>query len=60
MRIYKVRPIVLDYIGNNFILLDPAVPEVFYFKLNIGAFLNLIFIGNPDVDNIGDAILVIS
>ena len=44
--------------GVNFILLDPAVPEIFYFKHDIGDSIIIIFIGNPDVDNFGDAILV--
>ena len=44
--------------GVNFILLDQAVPEIFYFKHDIGDSIIIIFIGNPDVDNFGDAILV--
>ena len=35
-------------------LLNPAAPEIFYYKHDIGAFLIWIFIGSPDVDNIGD------
>ena len=50
----KVRPIVLLEIGVHSILLDPAVTEIFYFKRC--GLLILIFIGNPNVDNIGDAI----
>ena len=56
--IFKVRAIVLNYIGVGSILLDPAVPEIFYFKHDIAASLIIFFIGNPDVDNIGDATLV--
>ena len=32
-------------------LLDPAVPDIFYFKQEEGASNVIIFIGNPDVDS---------
>ena len=51
MMVSKFRPIVLGYIHVDFILLDPAVPEIFHFKHDVGSFLILIFVGNPDVDN---------
>ena len=31
-----------------------------YFKHNVWSFLIIIFLGNPDVDDIADAILVLS
>ena len=43
----------------SYIILDPAVPAIFYFKHNEGASL-INFIGNPNVDNIRDAISVLS
>ena len=49
--------IVLNKIGVDSTLLDPAVPEIFYFKHDEEASKILIFIGNPHVDNI---ILVLS
>ena len=52
----EVRAIGLHEIGANSIFLDPAVPEIFYFKHDVEASLIVIFIGNPDVDNIGDDI----
>ena len=60
MGLTKVRPILLNCLGVDFILLDPAVPEIFYFKHDVGTSLIIIFIGNPDVENIRDAILVLS
>ena len=42
------------------ILFDPAVQEICYFKHDIWAYLIIILIANPDVDNIGDAILILS
>ena len=54
----KLRQLYL--IGVDSILLHQAVSEIFYFKQNVGAFLLIIFIGNPDVSKIGDAILVLS
>ena len=44
----KVRAIVLDHIGVDCILLDPAIREIFYFKHHAGASLLKIFLGNPD------------
>ena len=32
-------------------LLDPAVPDIFYFKHDEGASNVIIFIGKPDVDS---------
>ena len=55
---FKVWAIVLYYFGIVSILLDPAVPEILYLKHHIRASLIIIVVGNPDVDNIGDAILV--
>ena len=55
MQVSKVKTIVLDLIGVDSILLDPAVPEI---KHDLGASLIIIFIVNPDVDNIEDHILV--
>ena len=43
--------------GVDFIVLDPAVPEIFYFKDDIRASLIIIFIGNPEIDNMRDAII---
>ena len=60
IKITKVRQIVLDSISVEFFLLNPAVPEIFYFKHDEGASLIIIFIGNPNVDNICDAFLVLS
>ena len=54
----KVRPIILNQIGIASVLLDWAIPEIFSFKHHIEA--SLIIIGTPNVDNIGDAILVLS
>ena len=59
MGIFKIRPIELDYIGVDSILFDPAVSEIFYFKHDVVASLIIIFIGNPDVDYIRDAVLVL-
>ena len=39
---------------------DPAVPRIFYFKYHVGACLIIISIGNPDVDNMDDVILILS
>ena len=60
MMVFKVRTIVLDWIGFEFIHLYPAVLEIFHFKHDAGSFPIIIFIGNPDVGNIGDVILVLS
>ena len=59
MGVSKVMATALDYIGIDFILLDPAVPEILYFKHDLGASLIIIFIGNPHVDNLGDATLAL-
>ena len=56
----EVMLIVLDEVGIDPILLDPAVLEIFYFKHDERASLIIIFIGNPDIDDIGNAILVLS
>ena len=43
----------------DFILLDPAVPEIFHFKDDVGASLIRIFIGNQEIDNKRDDTLVL-
>ena len=60
MGVYKVIQIVLNYIGVGSILPDPAILEIFYFKHDVGASIITILIGNLDVDDIGDAVLVLS
>ena len=45
--------------GVDFVILDPAVPEIFYFKHDVRTALIIVLIGNPDVDIISDAILVL-
>ena len=60
--VYKVKPIVLDSIGVDSVLLDLAVPEIFYLKHNEVS-SPTIFIGNPNVDSlsvVSDAIPVIN
>ena len=53
MRVSKVWAIIVFHcIGVDYILLDSAVLEILYFKRAVGAFLILIFISNPDVENI--------
>ena len=42
-------PLRIRFIGVDSTLLDPAVPEIFYFKHDVGASLIKILIGNPDV-----------
>ena len=37
-----------------FLNLDLTIPEIFYFKYDTRASMILMFIGNIDVDNIGD------
>ena len=49
---FTVKQIVLDYIGIDSILFDPAVSDIFYFKHDAGASSVIIFIGNPDVDSL--------
>ena len=60
MGLSKVRPIVLDQTGVESIYPDQAVSEIIYFKHDVGASLIIAFIRNPDFDNVGDAILVLS
>ena len=43
----NVRAIVLDWIGADSILLNPADSEIFYFKHDVGPFE--ILVGNFDV-----------
>ena len=58
MQVCKVRAIVQDFIGIDFVLLNPAFPKTFYFKHNPGAYLIMIFVGNSDCHNIDDTSLV--
>ena len=55
MGVFKVRRIVLDSIGVDSILFYPVVPEIFYFKHDVGA-SNVInfnnFFGNSNVDSL--------
>ena len=51
MEVPKVWPIALDYIGADSVLLDPAVPEIFY-KHDGGTPNVLIFIDSPYVDSL--------
>ena len=44
MRVLKVKQIVSDWIGVDFIVFDPAVPEVFYFKHEPGISFMLYFL----------------
>ena len=60
MAVSKVTAIVLNKIGVDSILLDPAVSEIFYFKHDAEASKILMFIGNLHVDNISNIILVLS
>ena len=46
--------------STSLFLTQPIQRMIFYFKYNVGASLIIIFVGNPDVDNFGDAILVTS
>ena len=39
-------------------LFDPVASEIFYFKHDVRSSLTIIFIGNPNFDNIGSKILV--
>ena len=36
MGVYKIRRIVIDSIGVDSILFELAVPEIFYFKRDVG------------------------
>ena len=47
MEVSKVREIVLDWIGVDSILSDPAASEIYYFKHDLGAPLTLILIWQP-------------
>ena len=60
MGLFEVRAIALGYIGVDSIVFDKASPDIFYFKHDVGAFLIVIFDGNPNVGNISDAISVAS
>ena len=60
MGVSEIMAIVLVYISVDSILLDPAVPGLFYCKRDVAACDVIIFIRNPDLDNISDAILVLS
>ena len=57
MGVSKVKAIALGWFGVDSVL-DLAIPEIFYFKHDVGASL-IIFIDNCDVDNIDKAILVL-
>ena len=46
MVVTKIRPIECDLIGIDSILLDPAVPEISYFKHDVVASNVIIFTGN--------------
>ena len=59
MGVAKVRAIILDLIGVDSILLDPAIPEVLYFKHDSFVSQIIIFIGSSGVDNIANTILVL-
>ena len=52
IRVSKVRRIAKDLTSVDYILFDPAILEIFYFKHNVGD-SNVInfFIGNSVVDN---------
>ena len=52
MGAFKVKRIVLDWIGVDFILSDQAVPEIFHFKHDVDASIVIIFIGNFDVNSL--------
>ena len=39
----RVREILLDYVGVDSLFLGPAVPEIFYFKHDVGASPIIIF-----------------
>ena len=49
MGLSKILAIVLDWIGTDFIHLDPAVSELFCFKHDAKTSVIIIFISNPDV-----------
>ena len=54
----KVRVIVLDWKGVDWIILDPPIPEIFYSSNHVGTSVIMLIIGNPDVDNYAIAILI--
>ena len=57
----KVGPIILDENGVDFTdPFDTAVPTTFHFKHDIVVSLTIVFVGNPDVENISDAISILS
>ena len=58
MAVYKVGAILLDYVDS--ILFGPVIPEICYFKHDVGISLIIIFVGSPAVYNIGEAILLLS
>ena len=61
--VFKDKPIVLDLIGDNSILFDRAVSEIFSFKHDARASNAIIFIDNPDVGSLSvlsDAIPVLT
>ena len=49
----------VDYINVVFIILNLAIPKIFYFKHGVEASWITIFLGNSGVNNIGDAMLVL-
>ena len=54
MEVFKIRADVES------ILLDPAFPEIFDFKHDLETSPIIIFIGNPDDNNISETISVLS
>ena len=58
-QVIKVRAILLDWIGVDFIHLGLAVLEIIYFKHNIRASPIITFDCYPDVENTSDATLVL-
>ena len=61
MRISKVRPVVLDLNGIDFILLGLAFPKIFSSQQDAAAFMNrdVNFYLHPEVDNTGSAMFVL-
>ena len=61
MGVSKVMAIKLNYsrLALTPFVRDPVVLEIFYFKHDVGSLI-IFFIGNLDVDNIGDAIFALS
>ena len=58
-RVNTVSTAKLDYIDVVSIILKQAIPNIFYFKHDVETSWIIIFPGNSDVDNIGDAMLVL-